>query len=225
VRIEPYYVIMRLPDESEEEFVLMMPYTPSSKQNMVAWLYARNDGEHYGELGVYKFPKQRLVYGPMQIESRIDQDPIISQQLSLWNQRGSQVIRGNLLVIPIDRSILYVEPIYLQAEASQLPELRRVIVAYGSRIAMEETLGEALASVMGTEYAAESPPAEDVEGPTGSEEPRPVGGEDLAALVHKADGHYQAAQECLQLGDWTCYGREMDALESVLEALVAATEE
>jgi uncharacterized membrane protein (UPF0182 family) len=225
VRIEPYYVIMRLPGESDEEFVLMMPYTPSSKQNMVAWLYARNDGEHYGELGVYKFPKQRLVYGPMQIESRIDQDPTISQQLSLWNQRGSQVIRGNLLVIPIDRSILYVEPIYLQAEASQLPELRRVIVAYGNRIAMEETLGGALASVMGTGYATEPPPAGDVETPTESEEPPSAVREDWAALVHKADGHYQAAQDCLQLGDWICYGREMDALELILEALVAATEE
>ena len=225
VRIEPYYVIMRLPDESDEEFVLMMPYTPSSKQNMVAWLYARNDGGHYGELGVYKFPKQRLVYGPMQIESRIDQDPTISQQLSLWNQRGSQVIRGNLLVIPIDQSILYVEPIYLQAEASQLPELRRVIVAYGNRIAMEETLGAALARVMGADYVEEPPPGEDLDVPAGPEDALPPVGEDFAALVRQADGHYQAAQECLQLGDWTCYGREMDALQLVLEALVTATEE
>ncbi|MFN2217371.1 MAG: UPF0182 family protein [Anaerolineae bacterium] len=223
MRIEPYYVIMRLPGESAEEFVLMMPYTPSSKQNMVAWLYARNDGEHYGKLGVYKFPKQRLVYGPMQIESRIDQDPVISQQLSLWNQRGSQVIRGNLLVIPIDRSILYVEPIYLEAEASQLPELRRVIVAYGNHIAMEETLGAALARVMGVGLAEERLPDEGAEVP--SDGPVSPLGEDLAALVQQADSHYQAAQECLQLGDWTCYGREMDALELVLEALVAATEE
>jgi uncharacterized membrane protein (UPF0182 family) len=225
VRIEPYYVIMRLPGESDEEFVLMMPYTPSGKQNMVAWLYARNDGEHYGELGVYKFPKQRLVYGPMQIESRIDQDPSISQQLSLWNQRGSQVIRGNLLVIPIDRAILYVEPIYLQAEASQLPELRRVIVAYGNRIAMEETLGGALARVMGVEYAEEPPLGVGVETPSETEAPLSPVGQDFAALIQQADAHYQAAQECLQLGDWTCYGREMDALELVLEALVAATEE
>ena len=225
VYIEPYYVIMRLPDESEEEFVLMMPYTPSSKQNMVAWLYARNDGEHYGELGVYKFPKQKLVYGPMQIESRIDQDPVISQQLSLWNQRGSQVIRGNLLVIPIDQSILYVEPIYLEAEASQLPELRRVIVAYGNHIAMEETLGKALTSVMGAEYVEEPPPVGELETPAESGEPPPPVDEDLAILIQQADGHYTAAQDCLQLGDWTCYGREMDALESVLEALVAATEE
>jgi uncharacterized membrane protein (UPF0182 family) len=225
VRIEPYYVNMRLPGESDTEFVLMMPYTPSTKQNMVAWLYARNDGEHYGELGVYKFPKQRLVYGPMQVESRIDQDPTISQQLSLWNQRGSQVIRGNLLVIPVDNAILYVEPIYLQAEASQLPELRRVIVAYGNRIAMAETLAAALAQVMGAGEAIE-PPADSQVGelPVGQDLPPVLEGE-LGALIRQADAHYQAAQDCLQAGDWTCYGQEMDALERVLEALVAETQE
>ncbi len=217
VRIEPYYVNMRLPGESDAEFVLMMPYTPSNKQNMIAWLYARNDDEHYGELGVYKFPKQRLVYGPMQVESRIDQDPLISQQLSLWNQRGSQVIRGNLLVIPMDEAILYVEPIYLQAEASQLPELRRVIVAYGSRIAMEETLAEGLARVIGSDFEAEEP---------GTPETVPAELEgDVADLVLQADVHYQAAQDCLMTGDWTCYGREMEALEGVLEALMGAIQE
>jgi uncharacterized membrane protein (UPF0182 family) len=217
VRMEPYYVNMRLPDGLEPEFVLMIPYTPSTKQNMVAWLYARNDGEHYGELGVYKFPKQKLVYGPMQVESRIDQNPTISQQLSLWNQRGSQVIRGNLLVIPLDEAILYVEPIYLEAEASQLPELRRVIVAYGNRIAMEESLTEALAMVMGAEPITEQPDAT---------EPSLPGIEgDVADLVRQADLHYRLADDCLKTGDWTCYGREMDALKQVLEALVAAMQE
>ncbi len=215
--IEPYYVIMRLPDQAAPEFVLMLPYTPSTKQNMVAWLYARNDGQHYGQMGVYKFPKQRLIYGPMQVESRIDQDPVISQQLSLWNQRGSQVIRGNLLVIPIDQAILYVEPIYLQAEASQLPELRRVIVAYGNRIAMEETLAQSLARVMGVAPAAEGPPPSETAQP-------PVEGS-VSDLIDRADSHYQAGQECLKAGDWTCYGTEMDALGQILEALVAATEE
>jgi uncharacterized membrane protein (UPF0182 family) len=219
LRIEPYYVNMRLPGEASSEFVLMMPYTPSTKQNMVAWLYARNDGARYGELGVYKFPKQRLVYGPMQVESRIDQDPLISQQLSLWNQRGSQVIRGNLLVIPIDQAILYVEPIYLQAEASQLPELRRVIVAYGNRIAMEETLAQGLARVIGTELV------EETTAPVEPGTPLPVLEGDVADLVRQADAHYQNAQECLQVGDWTCYGQAMDALERALAALVAATEE
>jgi uncharacterized membrane protein (UPF0182 family) len=221
--IEPYYVNMRLPGESETEFVLMMPYTPSNKQNMIAWLYARNDGEHYGKLGVYKFPKQRLVYGPMQVESRIDQDPVISQQLSLWNQRGSQVIRGNLLVIPVGQAILYVEPIYLQAEASQLPELRRVIVAYGSHIAMEETLAEALTRVMGVEGAAEPAPVEEEPPELGAPLAPVEGG--VADLIRQADAHYEAAQDCLQAGDWTCYGREMDALEQVLGALVETTED
>ena len=215
VPMEPYYVHMRLPGETEAEFVLMLPYTPSTKQNMVAWLYARNDGEHYGQLGVYEFPRQRLVYGPLQVESRIDQDPQISAQLSLWNQRGSQVIRGNLLVIPVDQAILYVEPVYLEAEASQLPELQRVIVAYGNRIAMEETLAEALARVMGGEVVEEQPPEE-------TTAPQLEG--DLADLVRQADARYQAAQECLVTGDWACYGREMDALEQLLEALVAATQ-
>lgn len=159
----------------------------------------------------------------MQVESRIDQDPIISQQLSLWNQRGSQVIRGNLLVIPVDQAILYVEPIYLQAEASQLPELRRVIVAYGNHIAMEETLAEALAQVMGVGQAAEPVPAE--EEPSGPEAPLAPVEESVADLIRQADAHYQAAQDCVQAGDWTCYGREMDAVEQALEALVRATEE
>jgi uncharacterized membrane protein (UPF0182 family) len=224
LRIEPYYVNMRLPGETDTEFVLMLPFTPSTKQNMVAWLFARNDGEDYGKLGVYKFPKQRLVYGPMQVESRIDQDPVISQQLSLWNQRGSQVIRGNLLVIPVDRAILYVEPIYLQAETSQLPELRRVIVAYGNRIAMQETLAAALTQVIGTEGTVEVEPGPD-EGPTGAQPPSSGVEGDLADLILQADAHYRAAQDCLQGGDWTCYGREMDTLEQVLEALVGATQE
>lgn len=215
--IEPYYVNMRLPGEADAEFVLMLPYTPSTKQNMIAWLYARNDHEHYGQLGVYKFPKQRLIYGPMQVESRIDQDPQISQQLSLWNQQGSQVIRGNLLVIPIDQAILYVEPIYLQAEASQLPELQRVIVVYGNRIAMEETLVQSLAQVMGGEQpASEAPQPSDAM-------PPPAG--NVADLIRDAGNHFQAAQDCLKTGDWTCYGREMDDLEQVLTILLSLSQE
>jgi len=128
----------RLPGESKEEFVLLIPFTPSKKDNLSAWLAARSDPPHYGKLVVYDFPKRKLIYGPRQIEARIDQDSFISQQLTLWNQRGSQVIRGNLLVIPIERSLLYVEPLYIAAEKGQLPELKRVIVGFGDRIAMEE---------------------------------------------------------------------------------------
>jgi uncharacterized membrane protein (UPF0182 family) len=147
--MEPYYLIMRLPGEPKEEFVLLIPFNPSKKDNLSAWLAARSDPPHYGKLVVYNFPKQKLIYGPRQIEARIDQDSFISQHLTLWNQRGSQVIRGNLLVIPIERSLVYVEPLYIAAEKGQLPELKRVIVGFGDRIAMDETLEGALARVFG----------------------------------------------------------------------------
>ena len=147
--MEPYYLILRLPGEPKEEFVLLIPFTPSKKDNLSAWLAARSDPPHYGKLVVYNFPKRKLIYGPRQIEARIDQDSFISQQLTLWNQRGSQVIRGNLLVIPIERSLVYVQPLYIAAEKGQLPELKRVIVGSGDRIAMDETLDGAIARVFG----------------------------------------------------------------------------
>ncbi|MDP3964630.1 MAG: UPF0182 family protein, partial [bacterium] len=138
------HMIMRLPEEESEEFILMLPFTPREKDNLSAWMVARNDGDSYGELVVYRFPKQTLVFGPTQIINRINQDPEISRQFSLWDQRGSEVIRGNLLVIPIKTSLLYVQPIYLRAEGGKIPELKRVIAAYNNRISMEETLDEAL---------------------------------------------------------------------------------
>ena len=153
--MEPYYTIMRLPDEKKEEFVLLLPFTPSKKDNMSAWMAARCDAPNYGKVVVYRFPKQKLVYGPRQIEARIDQDAEISKQLSLWNQRGSQVIRGNLLAIPIEKSILYVEPLYLAAEKGSLPELKRVIVAFGNSVAMEENLELSLQQVFGGELIRE----------------------------------------------------------------------
>jgi uncharacterized membrane protein (UPF0182 family) len=148
IPVEPYYVISSLVGEAETEFLLIQPYVPRAKNNMIAWLAARNDPPHYGELVMYELPKQELIFGPLQIESRIDQDPLISQQISLWSQRGSRVIRGNLLVIPIGESFLYVEPLYLQSESSALPELRRVIVASGNRVVMRETLGESLTALV-----------------------------------------------------------------------------
>ena len=144
---DPYYVIMKIPGEAGEEFVLMQPMTPANRSNMVAWIAARSDPPHYGELVVYELPKERLVYGPQQIEARIDQDTTISQQLSLWNQMGSKVIRGNLLVIPVEDAMVYVEPLYLRSTQGQIPELKRVIVAYDDRLAMERTLDAALAAV------------------------------------------------------------------------------
>ena len=143
IRMEPYYIIMKLPEDEEAEFILMTPFTPLGKANMIGWMAAKSDKD-YGALVVYKFPKESLIYGPLQIEARIDQDARISEQITLWDQRGSNVIRGNLLVIPIDHSILYIEPLYLIAEKAQLPELTRVIVSYGGKVVMEKDLATAL---------------------------------------------------------------------------------
>jgi uncharacterized membrane protein (UPF0182 family) len=208
--MEPYYVTMRLPGEEMEEFILIQPFTPANRQNMVAWMAARSDGEHYGRLLLYKFPKQELIYGPLQIEARIDQEPAISGQLSLWHQRGSQVIRGNLLVIPIGNSLLYVEPLYLQAETGRLPELKRVIVASGEHVIMADTLEDALADIRGA--------------PVVTVEPE-VGGEaDVHELALSAFEHYQQAQERLQEGDWAGYGAELEAMRRDLENLVQVSQ-
>jgi uncharacterized membrane protein (UPF0182 family) len=208
--VDPYYVIMRLPGAEAPEFLLIRPYVPASKQNMIAWLYADSDGEDYGELGVYKFPKEEVVYGPIQVEGRFDQDAYISQQLTLWNQRGSSVIRGNMMVVPLDGTLLYIEPLYLQAEAGRLPELKRVLVAHGNRVTMADNLAQALAQVLGE--AAPTAPEEGEALPS-----------DAGALARSAQAHYEAAQACLQRNDWACYGAELDALGADLEALVAAT--
>ncbi|MBD1864343.1 MULTISPECIES: UPF0182 family protein [Trichocoleus] len=153
--VEPYYLITSLPGSDTEEFILLLPFTPRQRNNLIAWLAARSDGENYGKLLLYEFPKQQLVYGPEQIEARINQDPIISQQISLWNRQGSRAIQGNLLVIPIEQSLLYVEPLYLEAEQNSLPTLVRVIVAYENRIVMAETFDQALAAV----FEAKAPTA------------------------------------------------------------------
>ena len=146
-QVEPYYLITKLPQGQSEEFILLLPFKPVQRANLIAWLAARSDGQEYGKLLLYEFPKQQLVYGTEQIEALINQDPLISQQISLWNRQGSKVIQGNLLVIPIERSLLYVEPLYLEAEQNSLPTLVRVIVAYNNRIVMAETLEQALAAI------------------------------------------------------------------------------
>lgn len=205
--VEPYYVIMKLPGGTREEFILMQPMTPSNRSNMVAWLAARCDPPHYGELVEYEFPKERLIYGPQQIEARIDQDTTISQQLSLWNQRGSKVIRGNLLVIPVEDSLVYVQPLYLRSEQGQIPELKRVIVAYNDRVAMEATLEAALSAVF---KPGAAPPRAVTERPATA-----APSETVAAETPRA--HYRAALEALRAGDWSGFGREMEALGKALE--------
>jgi len=213
--MEPYYVIMRLPDEEQEEFVLMLPFTPTQKDNMITWLAARSDGDKYGKLIAYNFPKDKLIYGPRQIEARIDQDPTISSQLTLWGQKGSQVIRGNLLVIPIEQSILYIEPVYLKAERGQLPELKRVVVVSGDLIAMEPTLAQSLAAIY--------PGLSTEELPTTAPPPTPGMPAELAKLAELAQEHYAKAQEHLKAGDWTGWGEELQKMEEVLSQLIELT--
>ena len=147
--MEPYYTIMKLPGNKAEEYILMLPFTPSGKSNLSAWMVAQSDGENYGKLIAYTFPKQKLIYGPNQIVARINQDAEVSRQISLWDQRGSKVIQGTMLVIPIEESLIYVRPLYLKADAGKIPELKRVIVGYEDTIAMERTLEEALAKIFG----------------------------------------------------------------------------
>jgi uncharacterized protein len=206
--MSPYYIIMRLPGEPQAEFFLMLPMVPSRRDNMIAWLAARCDPPDYGKLIVYEFPKEKLVYGPFQIEARINQNTDISQQLTLWNQMGSRVIRGNLLVIPIEDSILYVSPLYLRAVQGHLPELKRVIAAYGEHVEMKETLAEALSALFMEPGAAPAPPSA-ATGP-------PLAGP-AADRAREALGRYNQAIERLKSGDWAGFGTELDAMRGLLE--------
>jgi uncharacterized membrane protein (UPF0182 family) len=207
-RMVPYYIVMRLPGETQAEFFLMLPMVPSRRDNMIAWLAARCDEPNYGKLIVYEFPKEKLVYGPFQIEALINQNTYISQLLSLWNQMGSRVIRGNLLVTPIGNSILYVSPLYLRAEQGQLPELKRVIAAYGDHVVMEETLDEALSALFPKGTA-----------PPPSTASAPIAGS-TADRARQAIDHYNRALERLKSGDWAGFGIELDAMRGLLEAMI-----
>lgn len=213
ITMEPYYIQMKLPDEDQQEFILMNPLTPNNKDNMIAWMAARCDGEHYGELLVFKFPKDKLVYGPSQIEARIDQDTLISQQFSLWDQRGSNIIRGNLLVIPVDDSILYVEPVYLKAETRELPELKRVIVSQSGNVAMGLNLQEALEAAFGGKLTT-------VEQEMVEQVPMADLGEaELGDVIQQLTNHFNAARQYLADGNWSEYGAEMDRAQDVINLL------
>lgn len=224
--IEPYYVILPLPGSQESEYLLILPFNPATRNNMIAWMAARNDPEHYGQLKVYELPKQELVFGPLQIEGRINQEPTISQQFTLWDQRGSNVIRGNLLVLPINNSFLYVEPVYLLSDTSALPELKRIVTASNTSVAMAETLDQSLRALARGSGTV-------VEG----SEPAPSGGVTIPSqlpsgvlltldeLVVAANNHLRAAEEAQRRGDWATYGAELEALRATLQQLVALTSE
>ncbi len=209
--MESYYTIMKLPEEKKEEFILMIPFNPKKKDNLSAWMVARSDGEYYGKLMVYRFPKDRLVYGPKQIVARINQDTEISRQISLWDQRGSQVIQGTLLVIPIENSLIYVQPLYLRAETGKIPELKRVIVAYENRIAMEETLDAALSRIFGdVRVSEEAEPSKAVLLPTVKEE---------KGLASVAREHFDRAMNAQREGNWALYGEEIRKLGELIKKM------
>lgn len=200
IQVEPYYIIMKLPENKEEEFVLMTPFTPIRKDNMISWLAARSDKENYGKLLVYKFPKEKLVYGPSQIEAKFDQDSEISQELTLWSQQGSKVIRGNLLVIPIGDSLLYVEPLYMQAEQGQLPQMKRVLISDGERVVMEKDLETGLEVLFEKKISKNE---------TKSEQD----------LLTEAQGYYEDILKAMSENDWVLFGKNFDKLGKVLEEL------
>ncbi|HEY3128842.1 MAG TPA: UPF0182 family protein [Acidobacteriota bacterium] len=218
--MNPYYTIMRLPGESREEFILMLPFNPRKKDNLASWMVARSDGDEYGKLLVYLFPKQRLVYGPKQINARINQDPEISRQISLWDQRGSVVIQGTLLVIPIEETLIYVRPVYLRAESGKIPELKRVVVAYENHIAMEETLEQSLAKIFGTEAGAppELAQAQGVSPAAGQKESAKPGAS-RDELIRQAAESYQRAVRAQREGNWALYGEEIRKVGEILQQL------
>jgi uncharacterized membrane protein (UPF0182 family) len=233
--MEPYYIIIKIPEEQKGEFLLMLPFTPSKKDNMIGWLAARNDLPNYGNLLVYKLPKEKLVYGPMQIEARVDQQTEISRELSLWGQRGSRVIRGNLLAIPLSDNFIYVEPVYLEAKqeesasaatgptqkrrvpvssiedksmAAALPELKRVIVAFNNRLIMEQNLDKALSGILGEQIF-----------PKQLAVPSIPQTQDISNLGALALEHYNKAKDYLRQGNWAEYGRELENLEKILKEI------
>lgn len=240
--VKPYYLVMVLPGESKEEFVLLQPFTPRTKQNMVSWMAARMDGDKYGRLTVIAFPKDKLVFGPAQVEARINNDPLISSQLTLWDQAGSEVIRGNLLVIPVEDSLVYVEPLYLQAESGAIPELTRVIVAYGDVVVMEPDLKSALEAVFSgtpggptttvpagtTTSVPGSATTSTIAAATTTTAPpvttTTISGTlptDRAALLDLAQQLYEEARAAQRLDDWATYGEKIRRLGEVLSALRA----
>jgi len=220
-RADPFlrHIVMRLPEERQAEFILMVPFTPRGKDNLASWMVARNDGEHYGELVVYRFPKQSLVFGPTQIVNRINQDTEIARQVALWDQGGSQVIRGNLLVIPIEESLIYVMPLYLRASGGRIPELKRVVVAYQNRVVMEETLESGLAQLFGPGAGAGRAPERVAAAPGAAA--APAANARAADLARRANEAYRRALEAQRVGDWARYGEELRRLEEVLRQLQA----
>jgi hypothetical protein len=227
---EAYYVVMRMPGEPKAEFLLLQPMIARSRPNMIAWVAARNDQPNYGTTRVYQFPSDTTIFGPAQIESRIDADPTISSQITLWNQSGSDVVRGNLIVVPVGNSLLYLQPVYLQSSSAAFPEFQRIIVASPTTITWSRTLADALQQLLASQGASPSPSASPgttpgpsaSPGPTATPRPTPSGGalpSDVSGLVDYANAHFELAQQALRTGDFATYGAEMAKVQAALQAL------
>lgn len=221
LQVEPTYAMFKLPHEEDIEFLLTIPYTPKTKSNMTSFFVARNDGEDYGKLFIYKFPKGKTVDGPNMVESRIDTNTSISEELTLWSQQGSRVLRGNMMIVPVEDSLLYVEPIYLESDnVNSLPEMKRVIVYYSGEIVMEPTLEEALNMIFGISEAKESVEDEKIEEThTDTNQPENTENQELQQLIKTANELFNKAKEASQNGNWADYGKYIDELEKVLKEL------
>lgn len=223
IEMNPYYITMALPEEDKEEFVLMTPYTPKKRQNMIAWMGVRNDGDNYGEMFVYRFPKQKNIYGPQQIENRINQDSVISQQLNLWAQGGSEVIRGNILAIPIEDTVLYVEPIYIESSnETSLPEVKQVVMAYGEHIVMEETFEKSLDKILqltDSKYDEKSKPSKDEAEDNEQDADEDLPMEHSDEVLSEVSDLFDAYQEALSNGDWEKSAEMMREIEAKLNEI------
>ena len=220
----PNFVLMTLPGERSSEFIAILPFTPANRNNLIGWIAGRSDGEHYGEALVYDFPKTKLIDGPLQIEARIDQNAQLSGQLTLWNQQGSHVRRGSLIVIPIGRALLYAEPIYLQADRSPMPELRLVVLAVQDRLAYGPTFESALAALFGagpSMLSAQAPPAAAAAQPAAAATNASAAPSDLNALIAEAARDFTDYQQLTAAGKLAEAGQKLEALKHTLEELQA----
>jgi uncharacterized membrane protein (UPF0182 family) len=216
--MHPYYTIMKLPGEKGPEYIQMLPFTPRQKDNLAAWMVARSDGENYGRLVVFQFPKQTVIFGPRQVAARINQDQVIAPQITLWDQQGSEVIQGTLLVIPIEESLIYIRPLYLKASGGSIPELTRVIVAYQNQIVMAETLDAALDRIF-PDGRGPAPPESPVESEEAATPAAPAAPAALSTLADQARAHYTRALQAQRDGNWALYGEEIKRLGEVLEKM------
>jgi uncharacterized membrane protein (UPF0182 family) len=206
--MQPYYILTKLPGSDQLEYLLMTPFTPQNRDNMISWMAARSDFPEYGKMLFYELPKEKLIYGPNQVEAMIDQNTTISQQLTLWNQQGSRVIRGKQIVTPIENSFLYVVPLYLRAEGTNFPQLKRVIAVAGDKVVMEPTLDEALTALFGTQQPQAAPAAQ----ATGAAAKVTTGQLDAG----QARMQFEDAEKAMQQGDWDKFGKAMEALKHLL---------